>query len=221
MPRNKPRKRRAFGRLERLPSGRYRAAYMGPDGWLTRAPQTFDAQDDAVAWLAARRAEIQMELWAPELAARVSKVVGHADAQSVWRRMAGRPQDQGATVAPHHPAAVPHGPRPVRLPGVGDTRIDQITAEDIDQWYDALAPGGRRSERMRTACCERSSPVPPPSRPYPLIAYNPAHIRGAGTTKRAHRVEPATLDELEVIVGELPGRYKLMALLAVACPEVR
>ncbi|WP_395691478.1 hypothetical protein [Nocardioides sp.] len=31
---------------------------------------TFDAKDDAVAWLSARRAEIQMEVWAPEVAAR-------------------------------------------------------------------------------------------------------------------------------------------------------
>ena len=28
------------------------------------------------------------------------------------------------------------------------------------------------------------------------IAYNPCHIRGAGNTKRARRVQPATLDEL-------------------------
>jgi integrase len=54
-------------------------------------------------------------------------------------------------------------------------------------------------------------------RPTPLIPYNPAHIRGAGNTKRAHHVQPATLDELETIVEELPDRYKLMALLAAWC----
>jgi hypothetical protein len=54
--------RRSFGRIERRESGRYRAAYIGPDGRLYRAPVTFDAKDDAVAWLAARRAAIQMEV---------------------------------------------------------------------------------------------------------------------------------------------------------------
>ena len=62
--------RRGFGRIERRESGRYRAAYTGPDGRLYRAPTTFDAKEDAVAWLANRRAEIQMEVWAPDAAAR-------------------------------------------------------------------------------------------------------------------------------------------------------
>lgn len=40
--------RRGFGRIERRESGRYRAAYTGPDARLYRAPTTFDAKEDAV-----------------------------------------------------------------------------------------------------------------------------------------------------------------------------
>jgi hypothetical protein len=57
--------RRGFGRIERLRSGRYRAAYTGPDAQLYRASMTFGAKDDAIAWLSARRAEIEMRVWAP------------------------------------------------------------------------------------------------------------------------------------------------------------
>ena len=64
--------RRGFGRIEKRDSGRYRAAYTGPDGRLYRASMTFDARDNAVAWLSARRAEIQMEVWAPAAAARAA-----------------------------------------------------------------------------------------------------------------------------------------------------
>lgn len=49
------------------------------------------------------------------------------------------------------------------------------------------------------------------------MPYNPAQIRGAGSAKRAHHVQPASLDELKTIVEELPDRYKLMALLAAWC----
>jgi integrase len=35
--------------------------------------------------------------------------------------------------------------------------------------------------------------------------------------KRAHKVRPASLQELEAIVEALPERYKLMALLAAWC----
>ena len=66
----------------------------------------------------------------------------------------------------------------------------------------------RRVRREDTATSQR---------PHPLIPYNPAHIRGAGNTKRAHHVQPATLEELQTIVEELPDRYKLMALLAAWC----
>jgi len=62
--------RRGFGRIERRESGRYQAAYTGPDGRLYRAPTTFDARDDAVAWISARRAETHMEVWAPDAAIR-------------------------------------------------------------------------------------------------------------------------------------------------------
>src|SRR5688500_12112475 len=66
----KPRARRGFGRVEKRSNGRYRAAYTGADRELCRAPMTFTSKDDAIAWLSARRAEIEMEVWAPEVAAR-------------------------------------------------------------------------------------------------------------------------------------------------------
>jgi hypothetical protein len=102
-------------------------------------------------------------------------------------------------------------------PAFGDKRIDQISNEDVNAWYDALAPGretirAQSYSLLRTVCVSAAS-----ERPHPLVLYNPAHIRGAGNTKRAHHVQPATLEELRVIVEELPDRYKLMALLAAWC----
>jgi integrase len=50
-----------------------------------------------------------------------------------------------------------------------------------------------------------------------LIASNPCHIRGAGNSTRVHKIKPATLDELEALVGAMPERYKVMTLLASWC----
>lgn len=58
----KPRGRRGFGRVEKRSNGRYRAAYTGPDRELYRAPMTFGSKDDAIAWLSARRVEIEMQV---------------------------------------------------------------------------------------------------------------------------------------------------------------
>ena len=53
MPKKKPRKQREpFGRIRKLPSGRFQAGYIGPDLALHHPSATFDALMDARAWLA-------------------------------------------------------------------------------------------------------------------------------------------------------------------------
>lgn len=46
---------------------------------------------------------------------------------------------------------------------------------------------------------------------------NPCHIKGAGNVKRAKKIQPASLAELDALVAALPHRYRLMALLASWC----
>lgn len=59
------RTRRGFGAVRKLPSGRYQAKYTGPDSKWHKAPQTYDAKDDAVGWLSAERKLIDLEVWTP------------------------------------------------------------------------------------------------------------------------------------------------------------
>ena len=47
---NRPGHRR-FGYLRKLPSGRYQASYLGPDGRRRTAPETFDRKKDADLYL--------------------------------------------------------------------------------------------------------------------------------------------------------------------------
>ena len=42
-------------------------------------------------------------------------------------------------------------------------------------------------------------------------------IRGAGSTKRVHKIRPASLDEIEAITAALPEQYRAMVLLAAWC----
>ncbi|MCC2592467.1 site-specific integrase [Tessaracoccus sp. OS52] len=50
-----------------------------------------------------------------------------------------------------------------------------------------------------------------------LIATNPCQIRGAGKAKRVRRIEPATLDELRVVVAGVPERWAMLVELAAWC----
>jgi hypothetical protein len=51
--------KRRFGRVRRLPSGRYQARYRGPDGIDRPAPVTFGTKSEAEVWLVKAEAEIR------------------------------------------------------------------------------------------------------------------------------------------------------------------
>ena len=44
-------RRQSFGSVRELPSGRWQARYVGPDGVSHRAPTTFQTKGDAQTWL--------------------------------------------------------------------------------------------------------------------------------------------------------------------------
>ncbi|GGF36424.1 putative prophage phiRv2 integrase [Marmoricola endophyticus] len=215
--RNGTRTRRGFGRVELLKSGRYRAAYTGPDHRLYRAPQTFAAKDDAIAWLSARRAEISLELWAPEAAARAAAKAAapvlreYADDWVTNRRTRGR------ELRPKTRYQYLMLLEKFINPTFGDWTLDQIQPVDVNRWYDQVAPGREHMRAQSYSLLRTILNTAATERPHPLIPYNPVHIRGAGSTARVHRVQPASLEELNIIVDELPPRYKLMALLAMWC----
>ena len=55
--------RRAFGQLRQLPSGRWQAAYTGPDSNRHKAPRTYAVEDDAIGWLDVERRKIDLGTW--------------------------------------------------------------------------------------------------------------------------------------------------------------
>jgi integrase len=46
---------------------------------------------------------------------------------------------------------------------------------------------------------------------------NPCVIKGAGRSRRVHKIRPATLDEIEIITQAMPDHYRAMVLLAAWC----
>lgn len=61
----RPRVKRGFGEIEKLPSGRFRARYSGPDLRRHSAPITFETRLDAETWLVDERRLIASGDWLP------------------------------------------------------------------------------------------------------------------------------------------------------------
>ena len=59
-------KRRRFGKVRKLPSGRYQASFIPPSGPRQAAPKTFRTKTDADKWLSAVEADISRGAWLNE-----------------------------------------------------------------------------------------------------------------------------------------------------------
>jgi integrase len=100
------------------------------------------------------------------------------------------------------------------LPEFGSTALAAITPASVARWHtltgnakptaDAHAYGLLRTI-LQSAVSDQ------------VLVSNPCHIRGAGNSKRVHKIKPASLDELEKLVTAMPQKYKAMTLLAAWC----
>ena len=209
------RDRRSFGRVRRLPSGRYQAGYVGPDGKLHTAKSTFGARDDAESWLSERRKEIDRELWNPgaaKAAKRKPSVTfrAYSDRWLETRRVKGRPL---------RPRTKAHYRRLLELhilPSFGSKQVRSITPDMVDRWYEHTAvdtPTARAHcysllrAIFESACTGRDR----------IIEINPCLVDGAGTTDRVIKPKPASVEQLGVLVANMPDHLQLMVMLASWC----
>ena len=206
------RKKSRFGNVRRLPSGRYQARYTGPDGREHKGHSTFDTIGDAEAWLATVRADIVRDTWRPSGGGSRTRLLTFGEYAAVWlegRKVRGRPlavrtRDHYQDLLARH-----------ILPTFGDVPLRFITSEQVDEWYEVAAVG-RPTTQAHAYSLLRTILSSAVDRGL-ITTANPAKIRGGGSTERAKKIKPASLAELETIVGELPERYQLMALLASWC----
>ena len=199
----KKQSRRGFGAIRKLPSKRWQASYTGPDTIRHKAPVTFETSEDAEAWLADRRREIRGDEWTPPVK---TKAMTFSDFAERWlknRQLKPRTRYHYRKMLD---ARI--------LPTFKDMPIKAISADLIDDWY---AEQGTEHPTARSHAYGLLRTILASAVQSRAINFNPCHIRGAGNAKRVHKSEPATLPELEIIVGKMPDRYKVMTLLAAWC----
>jgi integrase len=208
MPKARARKQREpFGRIRRLPSGRYQAGYVGPDLALHHPSGTFETIMDARAWLASERRSIDRGTWAApamrNIAQKPATLRLFAEAWLTDRQLKPRTRALYRSLLDQK-----------ILPELGDIHLKDITSLTVREWYSTLDADHptRRAHAYGLLRTILSSAVIED-----LIASNPCHIRGASNSKRVHQIKPATLPEIERIITALPDRYGLMVLLASWC----
>jgi len=100
------------------------------------------------------------------------------------------------------------------LPKLGSRPIASITADDVRAWHAKL---DKKTPTLRAHCYGLLRTIMGSAASDGKISTNPCVIRGAGTSRRVHKIRPASLDEIAVIAQEMPEQYRAMVLLAAWC----
>ncbi len=194
-----------FGTVEKLPSNRYRAKYRAPDGKRHTGPTTFQTKQDARAWLAMQHADIVRKQWAPPDPSHAAVVTFGTYSQRWLQHRELKPRTRA-----HYQSLLDSQV----LPTFAERPLRAISSESVRDWYTAL---DKTRPTLRSHAYGLLRTILATAVTDEKIPLNPAHIRGAGTTARVKKVEPATLDELTTIAAEMPERYRLMVMFASWC----
>jgi integrase len=209
---------RRFGSVRQLPrkgdrkgrpTGRWQARYRAPDGRSYTArteddrPLTFATAGAAGRWLDRVSAEIQAGTWrAPGSVAAPVTFGAYATAWLADRELSPTTADLYRRLLRHH-----------LLPTFADVQVAAITPASVRTWHASLTTGPTaRSHAYGLLRTILGTAVDDD-----LLPANPCRIRGAGSVKRAKVIRPATLAELDVIVENMPERYRALVLLAAWC----
>ncbi len=199
------RRRRVWGAVEQLSSGRFRARMVGPDGRYVSAPVTFTSRTDAAVWLDLQHADMVRGVWkAPRRSTGPVYTVGEYDIGTV--PLTGLTPD--AVRSWHY-------------------RRGRRLAADIAAERDRLALAGRapssatvRDGRTRQAQAYRLlRAAMATAHDDGLISEQPCRIAGAGTPRpSAERRDLAerllTPAQVAHLAAGMPPRYRVLVLAA-------
>lgn len=194
-------KKRRFGRIRKLPSGRYQARYLGPDGLERPAPYTFASKTDADVWLVDKETEIRRGDWFDPDAG----MVPLSEFGKAW--IVERPNLRPRTVALYQGLFRLHVE-----PELGSLGLVEITPARVRTWrknrLDAgvgpvtVAKAYRLLKSMMGTAADDG-----------LIRRNPCQIKGAGSEASEER-RTATIGEVYAVAEAIQPRYKSLVLLA-------
>ena len=201
--------RESFGKLRKLPSGRYQASYVGDDGIRYNAPTTFDNMTDGRGWLAAQSVRIHGGDWEPPtVTARKSATFdAYATEWITRRRVKGKPLRPRTQEEYRRLLAGPLG-------SLADTPLDKITRGHVDQWHRDQSATGALTQTSRGYALIKAVLADALDRG--VITATPARVRGGASPTTGRKVTPPTDAELATLHAAMLPMYRALVTVAAA-----
>jgi len=195
-------KRRRFGNVRQLPSGRWQVRYRGPDGQLRSLPRTFEAKRDAERTLSVIETQLIQDDWTDPKRGAV-KLTGYAE-QWITERPGLRPSTAQLYRRLLATYVVPH---------LGEVPLNKITPALVREWRATLIAGGLSQTVAAKAYRLLRAILMTATVEDRLIARNPCQIKGAD---KEHSEERPVLTVAQVFtLAELMPYQKYRALILV------
>ena len=208
-------KKRLFGTIARLSSGKYRARYTGPDGKKYSGPHPFFTKDDAGAWLRQEQKLIEFDEWQPpHLRYRAKEDATRTVGEWLCQWLDLQEKRLKPSTMDNYRAVL--GRRILNTTGkagrLRDIPLVKLTRKDVIAWWDAITiKHGYQSYNRAAYSCLRTAIQAAVDRD--LIPASPVDVPDARRRPKPARKELPTVATMQKIVDQLKPPHRLIAVL--------
>lgn len=203
----KKKTRRGFGAIRKLPSGRYQASYIAPDGLRVTGPRTFVSKIDAEGFLSLKRREIDSDSWKLDSEFPRQEITFHELAErhiQLQNTRSGQPLKESTV---EHYRKLLKGP----LNAFGPRAVASISKKEVDDWWLSATKTGKRTTaskayKLLVAVMKRALEDG-------LILSTPCSVRGAQSANSGKEIVCPTPEDVAKIAKSMGGSLTLMVLL--------
>lgn len=199
-------KRRRFGNVRRLPSGRWQVRYRGPDGQLQSLPRTFETKRDAERTLSAVETQLIQDDWTDPKRGAV-KLSDYAE-----RWITERPG-----LRPSSAQLYDRLLRKYVVGQLGDVPLNKVTTALVREWRASLIASGVSQTMAAKAYRLLRAILMTAATEDRLISRNPCQIRGADKEQSEER-PVLTVAQVLALAELMPYRkYRALILVTAFC----
>jgi integrase len=193
--------RRRFGKVRKLPSGRYQASYLDPEGIRRPAPETFRTKREAEQWLSLVETELLRGQWTnPDDRRELLRDFGN---QWIIERPGLRPR----TLDLYRWTFKKHVE-----PYLGNVPLGEIDPARVRRWRAKLLDSGV-SLTMAAKAYRLLRAILMTAVDDGVLTRNPCRIRGGGTEPTPERPVLSVAQIFE-LAEKVPDRYTVLVLVA-------
>jgi integrase len=206
--------RNGWGAIRKLPSKRFQASYVGPDGERHIAPDTFKTRTEASEFLARKRVEIANGTWnkasEPSISSAVTTTTEMFE-EFALRHISLQTSRSGELLRASTQELY-KGLLYRHLKPFLKKEVRSIVASDVQQWYASAIVSGKKTTvskayKLLSAVLRRAQSDG-------ILPGNPCSVKGAHNATSGKTVDIPSADEVIRIASAIGGNYSLFVLLA-------